>query len=208
MAKPARQRILVVNGDRRLAASVQGLLSEEGYDVTVAFDGNAGLEVLARWQADLVVLDMVMPGLNGWGFLEELSRRADRSRPLVLVWSVEDENALARARLLGATECLRRETTNPDTLLAAITRILQDARDCPGLDRLNVGIKSSRKAPTPARTAPYSGCSVQLRSRSSDLAAATWKATTRNRTNILCPSSGTLLRCQPLKPRGSCQPQS
>jgi CheY-like chemotaxis protein len=124
MACAARPRILVVNDDRRLTESVQQLLSEEGYDVAVAFDGKLGLEVLAEWPADLVLLDMIMPGLDGWGFLEELSRQSNTARPAVLVWSVVDQPALERARDLGATECLRRETTNPDTLLATITRLL------------------------------------------------------------------------------------
>ena len=127
MPEVERARILVVNDDRRLAASVHRLLGDEGYDVAVAFDGSEALRVLERWSADLVLLDLIMPGLDGWGFLEELSKRIDTPKPLVLVWSVVHGDALERARLLGATECLRRETTDPDVLLAAIARLLQGA---------------------------------------------------------------------------------
>ena len=128
MANPTRPRILVVNDEQRLAASVQRLLSEEGYEVAVAFDGKQALETLDRWPADLVLLDLIMPGLDGWGFLEELSARVDAARPPVLVWSVVHGEGLARARLLGAAECLARETTSPDMLLEMITRLLQGAR--------------------------------------------------------------------------------
>ena len=128
MADPTRPRILVVNDDRRLAASVQRFLSDEGYDVALAYDGMEGLEVLARWPADLVVLDLIMPVLDGWGFLEQLSTRAETARPPVLVWSVVHDGGLATARLLGATECLQRESTGPDTLLEAIARILRAVR--------------------------------------------------------------------------------
>jgi CheY-like chemotaxis protein len=124
----AQPRILVVNDDRRLAASVQGLLIDEGYDVAVAFDGNEALLVLAQWTADLVLLDLIMPGVDGWSFLRKLSRQADRDQPLVLVWSVVEGDALARARQLGAAECLRRETTDPDALLEAIARLLHAPR--------------------------------------------------------------------------------
>ena len=123
-----RPRILVVNDDRRLAESVQELLTEEGYDAAVAFDGNAALEILETWPVDLIVLDLIMPGLDGWGVLEELSGRPHIARPVVLVWSVMDADALTRARLLGAAECLRRETTDPDTLLNVVARMLQGAR--------------------------------------------------------------------------------
>ena len=124
MAHPIRTRILVVNDDRRLTASVDRLLRDEGYDVTLAYDGKEGLEVLERWPADLVVLDLIMPVLDGWGFLEQLSARADATRPVVLVWSIVHGEGLTRARLLGATECLARQSTGPDSLLQAIARLL------------------------------------------------------------------------------------
>jgi mono/diheme cytochrome c family protein len=65
---------------------------------------------------------------GGWSFLRKLSRQADRDQPVVLVWSVMEGDALARARLLGAAECLRRETTDPDSLLEAIARLLHGGR--------------------------------------------------------------------------------
>jgi two-component system chemotaxis response regulator CheY len=119
-----RARVLVVNDDGRLARSVQGLLSDRGYEARTANDGERALEILADWPADLVLLDLVMPRLDGFGFLQRQARETGRRQPAVLVWSVADDRLLERARHLGATECLPMAASTPDTLLATVSRLL------------------------------------------------------------------------------------
>ena len=119
-----RARVLVVNDDGRLARSVQGLLSDSGYEARTADDGQRALEILADWPADLVLLDLVMPRLDGFGFLQRRAREAGRQQPPVLVWSVADDRLLEQARHLGATECLPMAASTPDTLLATVSRLL------------------------------------------------------------------------------------
>ena len=104
-----------------------GLLVDSGYEVRVAFDGAEGLDVLADWPADLVVLDLIMPRVDGCSFLTALTMSPGSARPLVLVWSVADTAELDRARSLGATDCLARSATAPRDLLSTIARLL-DAR--------------------------------------------------------------------------------
>jgi CheY-like chemotaxis protein len=124
MEAVAGRRVLVVNDDARLADSVRGLLDETGYDAGVAFDGAQGLEIVARWRPELVLLDLIMPHLDGWGFLRHLADQPAGRRPIVLVWSVAAADDLARARVLGAADCLPRASTGPEQLLDAIARLL------------------------------------------------------------------------------------
>ncbi len=60
-----RPKILVVDDDERIAASVRRALIYEGYDVEVAHDGEAALEAARRLNPDLVVLDVMLPGIDG-----------------------------------------------------------------------------------------------------------------------------------------------
>ncbi len=60
-----RPTILVVDDDERIAASVRRALIYEGYDVEVAYDGEAALEAARRLSPDLVVLDVMLPGIDG-----------------------------------------------------------------------------------------------------------------------------------------------
>ena len=111
-AEPVRAhwcaRVLVVNDDARLAESVQTLLAEEGYEARVAHDGLAAIRTLERWPADLVLLDLMMPHLDGWGFLARRAAEPWLARSQVLVWSVAAPAELERARTLGADQCLPR----------------------------------------------------------------------------------------------------
>jgi CheY-like chemotaxis protein len=119
-----QRRVLVVNDEARLAESVRQLLSNDGYEARVALDGFAALELLAQTPADLILLDLIMPRLDGWSFLKH--RAAD---PLllgvpVLFWSVADRDAFEEAQRLGATRCLSRAETTPDQLLESIARLM------------------------------------------------------------------------------------
>jgi CheY-like chemotaxis protein len=119
-----RARVLVVNDDFRLAESVGSLLADEGYETRIARDGLAAIETLGEWPADLILLDLMMPHLNGWEFLERRAREPLLARSLVVVWSVAPPVELERARTLGADECLPGGATAPDDLLEVVSDVL------------------------------------------------------------------------------------
>jgi CheY-like chemotaxis protein len=120
--------ILVVNDDVRLADSVQRLLLEDGYDVHVTYDGASAIQGVSQWQPDLILLDLFMPRLDGWGFLEYRAVTPALQDTPVLVWSVGSRDDLDRARQLGATECLSRVGSDPDGLLASVARLVKAPR--------------------------------------------------------------------------------
>jgi CheY-like chemotaxis protein len=126
-----RPRVLVVNDDVRLGDSVRALLTAEGYDARCAVDGQAALDALARWPADLILLDLIMPHLDGWAFL--LRRAADPALTdtAVVVWSVALPEELERARALGANACLPGGLTNPDRLLTIVKENVPGDRRMP-----------------------------------------------------------------------------
>jgi CheY-like chemotaxis protein len=121
----ARARVLVVNDDARLAQTVSTFLSEEGFDTRVVSNGQAAIDTLAWWPADVVLLDLIMPYLDGWGFLKRRASEPALARPLVVVWSVAAPEELERARDLGAAECLPGGATGPDRLLCAVKDLLE-----------------------------------------------------------------------------------
>lgn len=125
----ARGRVLVVNDDLRLAESVRSLLDDEGYETRIARDGLAAIDALGEWPADLVLLDLMMPHLNGWDFLARRKDEPMLARSHVVVWSVAPAIELDRARALGADECLPGATTAPDDLLEVVSDVLTRRQD-------------------------------------------------------------------------------
>lgn len=67
--------ILVVDDDPLLRDVMLTVLHDEGYAASAARDGQEALDLVARARPGLVLLDLRMPGLDGWAFVEELQRR-------------------------------------------------------------------------------------------------------------------------------------
>ena len=70
------RRILVVEDEATIADAVAARLRSEGYEVTVARDGLSGVDLAGSWHPDLVLLDLMLPGLDGL----EVCRRIQRDR--------------------------------------------------------------------------------------------------------------------------------
>jgi DNA-binding response OmpR family regulator len=93
--------ILVVDDDNGIHESLRLLLESE-YELVSAVDGAAGLEILERCHVGLILLDLLMPGIDGWEMFERLTHAAG-TRPKVLFLTAVDSSAAAVAALkLGA----------------------------------------------------------------------------------------------------------
>jgi DNA-binding response OmpR family regulator len=85
------QSVLVVEDDIDIRSALQGFLKDEGYNVLTAENGRTGLQMLEKEKPGLVLLDLMMPVMNGWEFLEEKSH-SDSSKVPVLVISAVPGN--------------------------------------------------------------------------------------------------------------------
>ena len=93
--------ILVVDDDPGLQLTIQSILEDEGYAVTVASDGVEALDILQTLLPAALVLDISMPRLDGYGVVEELHRRGVRPGLPVLVLTA-DGRAPDKAARMGA----------------------------------------------------------------------------------------------------------
>ena len=83
---PERGRVLVVEDDQAVRQVLVDSLRFEEYEVEEAPDGRAALEVLDRWRPDLILLDLMMPRMDGWQFrAAQLARPDARDVPVVVV---------------------------------------------------------------------------------------------------------------------------
>jgi DNA-binding response OmpR family regulator len=98
--------LLVVDDEPGVRESLRMILRGE-HEVTTADSVDAALRALAKQPADLVLLDLVMPGRGGFELLEELRKRDDPPPVLVLTATRLEETA-SEARALGAADCLRK----------------------------------------------------------------------------------------------------
>ena len=84
-------RILVVDDDQDLRRMLALALADEGYDVRAAADGRAALALLATWQPRVIVLDLMMPVLDGWGFrARQLATPGAADVPVIVLSAARD----------------------------------------------------------------------------------------------------------------------
>src|SRR5690242_15133108 len=79
------RRVLVIEDDAEIRSMVVEALTDEGYEVRGAAEGEEGLRLLAEWPPDLVVLDLMMRGLDGNGFRARQRELAHRDVPVMLM---------------------------------------------------------------------------------------------------------------------------
>lgn len=79
--------ILVVDDELGIRHLIARILESEGHRVDLAGSGQEALDAIDCWMPDLIVLDLVMPEMDGWRFLEELYKRGVRRRTRVLIVS-------------------------------------------------------------------------------------------------------------------------
>lgn len=98
-----KDTILVIEDDPSLLLGLRMNLEREGYRVRTAVDGHRGLAELARERPDLVVLDLMLPGVNGLEILRQI-RAADRVLPVVVLTALAAEGDKVRGLDLGAND--------------------------------------------------------------------------------------------------------
>jgi CheY-like chemotaxis protein len=116
-------RILVVDDDVHVRQAIRWILEDEGYIVTEAADGNEALRVIGEGAPDLVVLDLTMPEVDGYGVAAVLQAQEGPRVPILLITA--DGQAPAKAERVHAFAYLRKPFAIED-LLRAIRRQLAD----------------------------------------------------------------------------------
>jgi DNA-binding response OmpR family regulator len=162
-------RILIVEDDADLALGLKNNLEIDGYDVRVAGDGDQALAVAASWTPALVVLDIMIPGIDGFGVLRALRAR-DRGVAVLILTARGGETDKVYGLKLGADDYV----TKPFGLLELLARVESllrrrgvDGRGAPGEPAvLRVGDIEVNRA---ARTVTKNGATIALRPKEFDL---------------------------------------
>ena len=120
-----KTHILVVDDEQYVTKLVERTLEDAGFVVTVANDGNSALAMLAEKKPDLVLLDIRMPGLDGFQVLERI--RESSNVLVVMLTAVRGETAVEHSLGLGADDYIEKPFL-PQVLIARIQAKLRRAR--------------------------------------------------------------------------------
>lgn len=124
---PERKRrmlILVVDDDTEILKMLRRTFELEGFDVATATDGRSALTILEDSRPDLVILDVIMPELDGFQFLDIVRQRSNV--PIIMLTGKCEAESLRDALALGADDYVKKPF-HPQELLARIRAKLRRA---------------------------------------------------------------------------------
>jgi DNA-binding response OmpR family regulator len=128
--------VLLIDDDRSLCELLTDYLGRLGHDVTSASDGQTGLVVLGETQPDIVILDVTMPGLNGWQTLARI--RAESAVPVIMLTARGDESEVLRGFAGGADDYVTKPFSFAQLgarIKAVLDRISPDRSEAAGILR-------------------------------------------------------------------------
>lgn len=122
------KRILIVDDNVMIAAIYRNKFARRGFAAEVACDGKDGIYKIEHWKPDAVLLDLMMPNIDGMSMLRSIrSNTAICDLPVVVYSSSFSKGTEDEARKLGVTRLLSKSDTRPDQLLEMITELLGSA---------------------------------------------------------------------------------
>ncbi len=123
MVMSATQKILVVDDDEHILRSLSQYLELEDFDVVSASSGPEALQLFEQEKPDLLVLDVMMPGMDGFQVLESLRQNPETAHVPVLMLTARDQhNDILKGYQMGATSYLVKPF-NLDELVEAIREV-------------------------------------------------------------------------------------
>lgn len=124
MSKKNAAKILLIEDETQLRELYQLLLEDEGYQVEAVADGKQGLEAISKGGYDLVLLDIMLPFIDGLEILSRLNKMgSDAKQPLnsvILLTNLAQDQTIAKALEYGVRGYLIKSDYNPEQLLTAI----------------------------------------------------------------------------------------
>ncbi len=157
----AKSRVLLVDDEAAITDSLEPFLERSGFDVAVGQDGADGLALVKDFTPDLIVLDVLMPRMDGREMLRQLRRDGDWT-PVILLTQVGESTERAMAIEEGADDYLNKPF-DPHELVARIRSVLRRAKtEGPSLAAAHLLISEDIALDRSARRLRYNGRDLPL----------------------------------------------
>jgi|SRR3989344_2270531 len=119
---PVSKKILVVDDEQAIAKALQLKLTTAGFTVSLAFNGKQALDLMNIDKFDLILLDLLMPELDGWSVLEQIKGKGQR---VIITSNLSQSEDIKRAQELGAVDFIVKSDFSLADIVNKVSKALQ-----------------------------------------------------------------------------------
>ncbi len=117
------KRILIVEDEEIITSLLQKKLAKEGYEISIAREGETGLKMMREEKPDLVLLDIIMPKMGGLEVMEEMAKdRRIKGIPVIVISNSGQPVEIDRAQKLGAKDWLIKTEFDPQEVIDKVVK--------------------------------------------------------------------------------------
>jgi len=117
------KKILVIEDEEIMIDLLQKKLTKEGYEISIARDGEEGLEVMKEIKPNLILLDIIMPKMGGFEVMEKMNKDKDLKKiPVIVISNSGQPVELDRAQKLGAKDWLIKTEFDPQEVINKVVK--------------------------------------------------------------------------------------
>lgn len=118
--------LLLAEDEDFLARSYKNRFTLEGFDVHVACDGKEAIEMIASLKPDIVLLDLIMPKMNGFEVLEHVKQQDEtKDIPVIVTSNLGQDSDIEKAKNLGAIDYIVKSNTSMKDLISKVYEHIQ-----------------------------------------------------------------------------------
>ncbi len=120
------KKILVIEDDKFLRELISQKLASEGYDVAEAVDGDKGIESVKLEKPDLVLLDLIIPGIDGFEVLAKMKADPELAKiPIIILSNLGQKDDIEKGLEMGANDYLIKAHFTPGEIVEKIESIIK-----------------------------------------------------------------------------------
>jgi two-component system alkaline phosphatase synthesis response regulator PhoP len=125
VSQKEEHRILLIDDDEKILSSLQSLFESEGFNVVCATSGREGIEIARRFQPHLIILDVIMPGMDGVETCQELRQLPTLQKSLITFYTARNEDYSQIAGFSAGADDYIIKPVKPNVLLLRIKALLK-----------------------------------------------------------------------------------
>ena len=125
MAKNEKRTILIIEDDEIILRALYLSFHEEQYIIATATDGESGLQMTERLKPDLVLLDLIIPKMDGFAYLKNVKANPELAKiPVIVLSNLGDKENIEKAKELGAEDYFVKSDTDLSELAKKVEKFL------------------------------------------------------------------------------------